>query len=208
VHEPPMLFAHQTSILAALSDDRSTTGFAAAVIGGRPAAELELQTGRPVLDIGGYHGANTLPTLPVLKRMVSTRQIHYFVRSILPPQARRRVDYPPDRPAARRTFDAVTHPVAAATAGANSATVPAKVERRAAAGPAAMRRTAAHLPAHGSVVSQFTAWVAAHYRLVSSNESDDLYNLYLPVRPSRPLGGSMMPTAARHTADSTGRPSR
>jgi 4-amino-4-deoxy-L-arabinose transferase-like glycosyltransferase len=195
VHEPPILFAHQTNILSALSDDRSTTGFAAAVVGGRPAAELELQTGRPVLDIGGYHGDNALPTLPVLEHLVSTRQIHYFIRSITPPQPRMRADH---RPAARRSFMAATHKIAMPPAAmAEAATALVKVAGRAAAG-SPIRRAATHLAAHQSLASRFTAWVAAHYRLVYSNGSDDLYNLYLPVRSVEHDSGHLITTTARH----------
>ncbi len=240
VHEPPMLFAHQNGILAALSADRSTTGFAGAVFGGRQAAELELQTGRAVLDIGGYHGGNTLPTLPVLEHLVLTGQIHYFVRSIASTPTRAHpLTHRSAGPTALRNFEAETRSVTAKatrqragtaqSAALNSATRRAAVEsaarrtaaesaarraaaqsaaRRAAAQSAARRaaaqsaarRAAAHLAAHGSLASRFTAWVTAHYQVVYSDGSDDLYNLYLPVRPIVPRSHHLTRTPARQTA--------
>ncbi len=230
VHEPPMFFSHQSGLLAALTGDTSNAAYVAAVAGGRQAAELELQTGRAVLDIGGYRGLNSLPTLPVLEHLVLTHQIRYFIRPIGPPAhpALHRLA----RPTAARGIAADAH---RARAGAKAAHPPLhrvasrsrvanSAARTTAAQTARARITAAHAIASRtqarravvvvhryapSLAAQFTSWVIAHYRLVYSDGSDNLYDLSQPIPPAPQHRTSHLTrTPARHTAKVIGKPIR
>lgn len=54
--------------------------WAAATIGSRTTASLELSTGKPVMAIGGFSGADNSPTLAQFRRDVADGQIGYFIR--------------------------------------------------------------------------------------------------------------------------------
>ena len=54
--------------------------WAAATVGSDSAASLELSTGGdPVMAIGGFSGTDPAPTLADFEKMVSSREVHYFV---------------------------------------------------------------------------------------------------------------------------------
>jgi hypothetical protein len=56
--------------------------WAAATIGSTSAASLELgSNGVPVMAIGGFSGSDPAPTLAQFEKLVSSREIHYFVAS-------------------------------------------------------------------------------------------------------------------------------
>lgn len=78
-HEAAASLADRPGVTALLAADRSGDRFTAAVAGGRDAAFLQLQSGRPVLDIGGFNRHGPLPTLQQLQWMALHRQIRYFV---------------------------------------------------------------------------------------------------------------------------------
>jgi 4-amino-4-deoxy-L-arabinose transferase-like glycosyltransferase len=56
--------------------------WAAATISSTSAASLELgSNGVPVMAIGGFSGSDPAPTLVQFEKLVSSREIHYFVAS-------------------------------------------------------------------------------------------------------------------------------
>ena len=77
-HEPPLALSGDATALAELRADRSGAEWLAAVQGGAPAADLELQTGRAVLDIGGYHGLDPQPTVTDVEQLIQHRRIRYL----------------------------------------------------------------------------------------------------------------------------------
>lgn len=79
-HEAPVTLAAHPQVAALLTADLSGARFTAAVCGGRDAAYLELQSGRPVLDIGVFNGHGPLPALQQLQWMALHGQSRYFVR--------------------------------------------------------------------------------------------------------------------------------
>jgi 4-amino-4-deoxy-L-arabinose transferase-like glycosyltransferase len=58
------------------TDDR----WAAATVGSRTTADLELSTGKSVMAIGGFSGRDNSPTLAQFQRYVAERQVGYFLR--------------------------------------------------------------------------------------------------------------------------------
>jgi 4-amino-4-deoxy-L-arabinose transferase-like glycosyltransferase len=58
---------------------KSTTRWAAAVIGDQSAADLELSSGASVMAIGGWSGSDPSPTLAQFEAYVKAGKIHYFI---------------------------------------------------------------------------------------------------------------------------------
>ena len=83
-HEAVSSLAARPGVTVLLASARSGDRFTAAVAGGRDAAFLEMQTGRPVLDIGGFNRHGPLPTLQQLQWMALHGQIRYFVHHAEP----------------------------------------------------------------------------------------------------------------------------
>ncbi|GAA3559020.1 glycosyltransferase family 39 protein [Amycolatopsis ultiminotia] len=57
----------------------TTTNWAAAQTGAMQSAGLALNSGKPVMAIGGFSGSDPAPTLEQFRRYVSAGEIHYFV---------------------------------------------------------------------------------------------------------------------------------
>ncbi len=77
-------FGGNTSVSGALTKlfETGAPGYtwAAATVGSDSAASLELSTGGdPVMAIGGFSGTDPAPTLAEFQKMVSSREVHYFV---------------------------------------------------------------------------------------------------------------------------------
>jgi hypothetical protein len=53
--------------------------WAAATTGDDEAASLELASGRAVMALGGYNGTDPAISLPALKRLVASGEVHYYV---------------------------------------------------------------------------------------------------------------------------------
>jgi hypothetical protein len=179
VHEPSMYFAKEPALLALVAADPSGDRFAAAVDGGRPAAELELQTGRAVLDIGGYHGSNSLPTLATLQHLVVTRQIHYLERQMgsAKPKAAQPITRPAGVAAATRPFGVAHYPpVGKGTSALDILRAAERTQK-----PHSVVHPVSHPVRAPSVATQFLQWVGAHYPVVYSDPSDKLYDLWTPI---------------------------
>ena len=77
-------FGGNASVSAALSKllEAGASGYrwAAATVGSTSAASLELgSNGVPVMAIGGFSGSDPAPSLTTFEKLVSSREIHYFV---------------------------------------------------------------------------------------------------------------------------------
>jgi 4-amino-4-deoxy-L-arabinose transferase-like glycosyltransferase len=57
----------------------TTSRWAAATVGSQSAAALQLASGRAIMSIGGFNGADPSPTLAQFEQDVAAGQIHYFV---------------------------------------------------------------------------------------------------------------------------------
>lgn len=64
---------------AKLSADTDGYRWAAATVGGSPAAALQLATGEPVMALGGFNGTDPTPTLAEFERLVAAGEVRYFV---------------------------------------------------------------------------------------------------------------------------------
>lgn len=78
VHIPP-LPPPGPALVRALRADADPYGWTAAFVGGDPAAMDQLASGRPVMELGGFHGTLPLPSLAGFQRDVRLGRIHYFV---------------------------------------------------------------------------------------------------------------------------------
>lgn len=74
---PGPRLADNAELIAMIADTENL--WAAATVGAHGAASLELATGRPVIAIGGFSGADPAPTLEQFQSYVAQGQIHYFV---------------------------------------------------------------------------------------------------------------------------------
>jgi 4-amino-4-deoxy-L-arabinose transferase-like glycosyltransferase len=73
-----------TGLTAALRQDGDQYTWAAAVVGSSNAAGYQLETGLPVMAVGGFNGTDPAPTLEQFQSYVAQRRIHWFVRAALP----------------------------------------------------------------------------------------------------------------------------
>jgi hypothetical protein len=55
--------------------------FMVAAVGSHTAAAIALQSGRNVIDMGGFMGSDPSPSLSQLKQLVSSGQLHYVLLS-------------------------------------------------------------------------------------------------------------------------------
>lgn len=78
VHTPPAQ-PPSPALARALQADAARYEWAAAVVGGDGAASDQLASGRPVMELGGFHGSLPLPTLAGFERDVRQGRIHFFV---------------------------------------------------------------------------------------------------------------------------------
>ena len=68
------------ALSATLSADAHDFTWVAATVGSNNAAGYQLDSGAPVMAIGGFNGTDPSPTLQEFQRYVADRQIHYFIR--------------------------------------------------------------------------------------------------------------------------------
>jgi 4-amino-4-deoxy-L-arabinose transferase-like glycosyltransferase len=61
-----------------LESHRGSTAYLAAVTDAPTAAEIIVQTGQPVIAMGGYTGWDPAPTLPDFEQLVASGKLRYF----------------------------------------------------------------------------------------------------------------------------------
>ncbi|HEU0316519.1 MAG TPA: hypothetical protein VFR49_04265, partial [Solirubrobacteraceae bacterium] len=66
-------------LVAYLEAHQGTAHYLAAAVGSGTAAELALQTGRDVIDMGGFMGSDPAPSLAKLQQLVASGQLHYVI---------------------------------------------------------------------------------------------------------------------------------
>jgi 4-amino-4-deoxy-L-arabinose transferase-like glycosyltransferase len=64
-----------------LETHQGTARYMVAAVGSGTAASLALQSGRNVIDMGGFMGSDPSPSLAQLKRLIATGQLHYVLLS-------------------------------------------------------------------------------------------------------------------------------
>jgi 4-amino-4-deoxy-L-arabinose transferase-like glycosyltransferase len=64
-----------------LEAHQGSSSFMVAAVGSHTAADIALQSGRNVIDMGGFMGSDPSPSLSQLKQMVSSGQLHYVLLS-------------------------------------------------------------------------------------------------------------------------------
>jgi hypothetical protein len=62
-----------------LETHQGATRFMVAAVGSHTAAAIALQSGRNVIDMGGFMGSDPSPSLSQLKQLVSSGQLHYVL---------------------------------------------------------------------------------------------------------------------------------
>jgi 4-amino-4-deoxy-L-arabinose transferase-like glycosyltransferase len=68
-----------STVVALLSVDASKYTWVAATVGSNNASGYQLESGHPVMAIGGFNGSDPSPTLAAFKALVKAGKIHYFV---------------------------------------------------------------------------------------------------------------------------------
>ncbi len=68
-----------SSVVALISENASAYTWVAAAVGSNNASGYQLQSGSPVMAIGGFNGSDPSPTLAAFKAYVASGKIHYFV---------------------------------------------------------------------------------------------------------------------------------
>ncbi len=66
-------------LVAYLEAHQGTAHYLAAAVGSGTAAQLALQTGRDVIDMGGFMGSDPAPSLAKLQQLVASGQLHYVI---------------------------------------------------------------------------------------------------------------------------------
>ena len=67
------------ALTTALKANASSYTWVAAAIGSNTASGYQLASGKPVMAIGGFNGSDPSPTLAQFEKLVSEKQIHYFI---------------------------------------------------------------------------------------------------------------------------------
>jgi hypothetical protein len=67
------------AVVSYLEAHQGGTRYLAAAVGSTTAGSLALQSGRNVVNMGGFMGSDPSPTLSQLKRMVSRGELHYVL---------------------------------------------------------------------------------------------------------------------------------
>jgi hypothetical protein len=70
-----------SALLAYLEANRGDSSWLVAVTGAQSAAEIELQTGQPVMAMGGYSGSDNAPTLAQLEADVASGKLRFVLIS-------------------------------------------------------------------------------------------------------------------------------
>jgi 4-amino-4-deoxy-L-arabinose transferase-like glycosyltransferase len=68
-----------TAIVNLLKQDASKYTWVAATVGSQSSAPYQLATDEPIMDIGGFNGSDSTPTLSQFKKYVSEGKIHYYI---------------------------------------------------------------------------------------------------------------------------------
>jgi hypothetical protein len=66
-------------LVAYLEAHQGSARYLAAAVGSGTAAELALQSGRDVIDMGGFTGSDPAPSLAKLQQLVASGQLHYVI---------------------------------------------------------------------------------------------------------------------------------
>jgi 4-amino-4-deoxy-L-arabinose transferase-like glycosyltransferase len=66
-------------LVAYLETHQGSARYLAAAVGSGTAAELALQSGRDVIDMGGFTGSDPAPSLAKLQQLVASGQLHYVI---------------------------------------------------------------------------------------------------------------------------------
>jgi 4-amino-4-deoxy-L-arabinose transferase-like glycosyltransferase len=68
-----------STVVAVLAKDAGKYTWAAAAIGSNNAAGYQLESGDPVMAVGGFNGSDPSPTMAEFKAYVAANKIHYFI---------------------------------------------------------------------------------------------------------------------------------
>jgi 4-amino-4-deoxy-L-arabinose transferase-like glycosyltransferase len=67
------------AVIKYLEAHQGSTRYMVAAVGSNTAGEIALQSGRNVIDMGGFMGADPAPTLAQVQHLIDTGQLHYIL---------------------------------------------------------------------------------------------------------------------------------